>query len=132
MVGAGMLLPSFSLQSFTERHKGKSTAVCTDVPCYWEKPRKESVSVSFSGLQMGNKDTKSCQIHPLPCTQFPLSTEDISLKLASICKGKAIVSPYLPNVGLYVPRTQVILLTITLLAILCTGQLFLQSIQNME
>ena len=111
MVGAGML---FSLQSFAERHKGKSTAVCTDVPCHWDKPRKESVSVSFSGLQMGNKDTNSCQIHPLPCTQFPLSTEDIGLDLTSICKGKATVSPYLPNVGLYVPRNQVILLTIYL------------------
>ena len=80
--------------------------MCTDVPCYWDKPRKESVPVSFSDLQLGKKDTKPCQIHPLPCTQFPLSNEDISLKLATICKGKAAVSPYLPNGGLYVPPTQ--------------------------
>ena len=42
----------FSLSSFCERHRDRSTEVCTDITCKWDKPRRKSMPSEITKIDM--------------------------------------------------------------------------------
>ena len=50
----------FSLMDWGERHLDRNTESCTDVPCAWDFPRRESKPKKMDDIKMTDKE----RVHP--------------------------------------------------------------------
>ena len=48
----------FSICSFDERHRDRHTQVGTDLPCKWDKPRRESRPLPFNDISLNPSSTR--------------------------------------------------------------------------
>ncbi|XP_069109357.1 uncharacterized protein [Argopecten irradians] len=81
----------FSLSSFGTRHKDRSTEVCIDVECVWDKPRKTSEPMEIEHIDIRSDPSTSAPYVPtrnnytphLSCT----SQREVEKELYEMCKG---------------------------------------------
>ncbi|XP_062577470.1 uncharacterized protein LOC134239315 [Saccostrea cucullata] len=81
----------FSLSSFCERHRDRSTEACTDIQCVWDKPRKKSVPSEISNIDLRIDQSQQPSIVPTLCNYDPrVPAQEIpshEKDFYNLCKG---------------------------------------------
>lgn len=107
----------FALADYNDRRTDKNTAVGTDLPCEWSRPRSESKPVKVTDLDYRHTKDGAKKPGPIPCLYRPLrnitNTDlcGIKTKIRKLCQEEAPDSLFLtltdpPPVSLGPPSIQ--------------------------
>ncbi|XP_070544591.1 uncharacterized protein [Ptychodera flava] len=66
----------FSINDFDTRHKDRSTQVGTDVPCKWDKPRKESKPMEIDDIDIRKNKSELDKPKPTMSNYYPGAIRD--------------------------------------------------------